>query len=70
MVWLVYDAFSSNGAEDKDTFEEMVKNSVKINFNYFMEHSIFNENFKKVRAVENKTGLLVKEIIKKYCIKV
>ena len=70
MVWLVYDAFYANGAEDKDTFEEMVKNSVKINFNYFMEHSIFNENFKKVRAVENKTGLLVKEIIKKYCIKV
>ena len=70
MVWLVYDAFYSNGAEDEETFKEMVKNSVKINFNHFMEHSIFNENFKKARAVENKTGISVKEIIEKYNIKI
>ena len=31
-----------------------------------MEHSIFNEIFKKVQAVENKTGLSVKDIIEKY----
>ena len=66
MVWLVYDAFYSNGAEDEETFKEMIKNSVKMNFIHFMEHSSFNENFKKARAVENKTGLSVKDIIEKY----
>ena len=44
----------------------MIKNSVKMNFIHFMEHSSFNENFKKARAVENKTGLSVKDIIEKY----
>ena len=44
----------------------MIKDSVKMNFNYFMEHSSFNENFKKTRAVENKTGLSVKDTIEKY----
>ena len=66
MVWLVYDAFYSNGAEDDETFKEMIKNSVKMNFIHFMENSSFNENFKKARAVENKTGLSVKDIIEKY----
>lgn len=66
MVWLVYDAFYSNGTEDEETFKEMIKNSVKMNFIHFMEHSSFNENFKKARAVENKTGLSVKDIIEKY----
>ena len=30
MVWLVYDAFYSNGAEDEETFKEMIKNFLEV----------------------------------------
>ena len=68
MVWLVYDAFYSNGEEDQETFTEMVKSSVRLNFGYFMEKSDFRQ-FSKVEAVkgeENKKSVSIKDIINKY----
>ena len=35
-VWLLYDCFYSTGAEDKELFEEMVSNGVKLNFEEFL----------------------------------
>ena len=68
MVWLVYDAFYSNGEEDDKTFKEMVANSVRLNYNYFMETSTF-KMFSKVAAdqegeIENK--IAVRDILEKY----
>lgn len=68
MVWLVYDAFYSNGEEDQETFTEMVKSSVRLNFGYFMEKSDFRQ-FSKVEAVEgeeNQKSVSIKDIINKY----
>lgn len=68
MVWLVYDAFYSNGEEDQETFTEMVRNSVRLNFGYFMEKSDFRQ-FSKVEAVEdkeNQKSVSIKDIINKY----
>lgn len=71
MVWLVYDAFYSNGLEDEETYKDMVSNSIKINFKYFMEKSDFRQFFKEDGAVncdrENKR--LVKDIVKEMCLK-
>ena len=36
-VWQVYDCFYSTGAEDKKTFEEMISNGVRLNFEEFLE---------------------------------
>ena len=36
-TWLVYDAFYSKSFEDQEMFEEMVKNSVKSNFEDFLK---------------------------------
>ena len=68
MVWLVYDAFYSNGEEDDETFKEMVANSVRLNFTYFMETSTF-KMFSKAAAdqegeIENK--IAVRDILEKY----
>ena len=66
MVWLVYDAFYSNGEEDQETFTEMVRSSVRLNFGYFMEKSDFRQ-FSKVEAVEdkeNQKSVSIKDIIK------
>ena len=41
MVWLVYDAFYSNGQEDQETYETMLREGIKINFKNFYERSIF-----------------------------
>lgn len=38
-VWLLYDAFYARGAEDQETFENMINKGVELNFKYFMEHS-------------------------------
>lgn len=68
MVWLVYDAFYSNGEEDQETFTEMVKSSVRLNFGYFMEQSDFRQ-FSKVEAdegEENQKSVSIKDIINKY----
>ena len=35
-VWQVYDCFYSTGEEDNDTFEEMILNGVKFNFEAFV----------------------------------
>ena len=36
-VWQVYDCFYSNGTEDEELFEEMVSNSVRLNFEEFVK---------------------------------
>ena len=36
-VWQVYDCFYSNGTEDEELFEEMVSNSVRLNFEEFLK---------------------------------
>ena len=36
-VWQVYDCFYSTGAEDQETFEAMIINGVKLNFEEFLE---------------------------------
>lgn len=36
-VWQVYDCFYSTGNEDAETFENIVANSIKKNFNYFIK---------------------------------
>jgi hypothetical protein len=68
MVWLVYDAFYSNGEEDQETFTYMVRSSVRLNFGFFMEQSDFRQ-FSKVEAVEgeeNQKSVSIKDIINKY----
>lgn len=47
MVWLVYDAFYSNGSEDQETFEFMLRNGIKLNFEHFMEISNFRKYSKE-----------------------
>lgn len=37
-VWQVYDCFYSSGAEDQDTFENMISSSVKFNFDAFVRN--------------------------------
>jgi hypothetical protein len=41
MVWVVYDAFYSNGEEDQETFEYMLRQGIKMNFKWFLEKSNF-----------------------------
>ena len=65
MVWLVYDAFYSNGEEDQELFETMVRNAVRLNFGFFMEHSDFKQ-FSKVGAVVDEKTVSVKDILNKY----
>ena len=65
MVWLVYDAFYSNGEEDQELFETMVRNAVRLNFGYFMERSDFMQ-FSKVEAVACEKRVSVKDILNKY----
>ena len=68
MVWLVYDAFYSNGEENQETFTEMVRSSVRLNFGYFMERSDFRQ-FSKVEGVEgekDQKSVSIKDIINKY----
>ena len=68
MVWLVYDAFYSNGQEDDETFKYMVSQSVKINFGHFMEISDFRKYSKEsgeLGAISEKT-LTVEEVYNKY----
>ena len=55
-VWLVYDAFYSNGEEDQETFENMVAHSVKMNFRHFMEISEFRKYSKAVEDQDKKEG--------------
>lgn len=43
MVWLVYDAFYSNGSEDQETFEFMLRKGIKLNFTHFLEISNFRK---------------------------
>lgn len=50
MVWIVYDAFYSTGDNDEETFEFMLREGIRLNFNNFLEKS----NFKKIRTVEEK----------------
>lgn len=76
MVWLVYDAFYSNGEEDQETYETMLREGIKINFKNFYERSIFY-NFSEESNEEkenSKKGKSIKEITKaaaeKYNIKI
>ena len=43
MVWLVFDAFYSNGSEDQETFEFMLRKGIERNFKEFLERSKFRE---------------------------
>ena len=43
MVWVVYDAFYSNGEEDQETFEYMLRQGIKMNFKWFLEKSNFRQ---------------------------
>lgn len=52
MVWLVYDAFYSNGSEDQETFEFMLRNGIKLNFEHFMEISNFRKYSKEPGGYE------------------
>jgi chloramphenicol O-acetyltransferase len=36
-VWQVYDCFYSTGEEDQETFEFMISNGVKLNFEAFVQ---------------------------------
>ena len=47
MVWLVYDAFYSNGLEDQETFEFMLRKGIELNFRHFMELSNFRKYSKQ-----------------------
>lgn len=76
MVWLVYDAFYSNGEEDQETYETMLREGIKINFKNFYEQSIFynfseesnvgKENFKKGKSIKE----ITKAVAEKYKIKI
>ena len=64
-VYFIY-CLSLSGIEDEETFEEMIKNSCRLNFGYFMEKSKFNKD----RVEENNgagiNNLLVKGVVDKY----
>lgn len=68
MVWLVYDAFYSNGEEDQELFETMVRNAVRMNFGYFMERSDFRQFSKTGAIVEEicNKNISIKDILNKY----
>lgn len=71
-VWLVYDAFYSNGEEDQETFENMLRHGIKMNFQWFLEKSNFRYYSNKVAAIdknEDKKSLSVFDVAKKYNIK-
>lgn len=70
-VWLVYDAFYSNGLEDEHRYKDMVSNSIKLNFKYFMEKSDFRQYFKAGGSVNNdkENKMLVKDIVKEMSLK-
>ena len=76
MFLLKYDAFYSNGQEDQETYETMLREGIKINFKNFYERSIFY-NFSEESNVgkeNSKKGKSIKEITKavaeKYKIKI
>ena len=50
MVWLVYDAFYSNGSEDQETFEYMLRKGIEMNFRHFMELSNFRKYSKQLNS--------------------
>ena len=50
MVWLVYDAFYSNGSEDQETFEFMLRKGIEMNFRHFMELSNFRKYSKQLNS--------------------
>lgn len=50
MVWLVYDAFYSNGSEDQETFEFMLRKGIELNFRHFMELSNFGKYSKQLSS--------------------
>lgn len=66
-VWLVYDCFYSNGEEDQETFSEMIINSVRMNFKWFLEKSNYKEYIEGAVNEEEKSGLLMKDVIKNLC---
>lgn len=49
-TWLVYDAFYSKSFEDQEMFKEMVKNSVKSNFEDFLKFYKYKDWFKKCKG--------------------
>lgn len=55
MVWVVYDAFYSNGEEDQETFENMLRHGIKMNFKWFLERSNFRQ-YSEGAAVEESIG--------------
>ena len=67
-VWLVYDAFYSNGNEDDETFKKMVAHSVKMNFRDFMEISEFRKYSRAVEDQDKKDekSLSIRDILNKY----
>lgn len=67
MVWLVYDAFYSNGEEDQETFESMLRHGIKMNFRWFLERSNFKQ-YSEGAVVEDSQGnekLSVEDISKR-----
>ena len=67
MVWVVYDAFYSNGEEDQDTFENMLRYGIKMNFKWFLEKSNFRQ-YSEGAVVEDSQGnekLSVEDISKR-----
>ena len=55
MVWLIYDAFYSNGEEDQELFESMISNAVKMNFFWF-----YHDYWKDKEGGEREYTLVVK----------
>ena len=67
MVWVVYDAFYSNGEEDQETFENMLRHGIKMNFKWFLERSNFRQ-YSEGAAVEDSEGndkLYLEDIVKR-----
>ena len=52
MVWLVYDAFYSTGENDEETFESMLREGIRLNFNNFMDISSIGGNSDKWKTGE------------------
>ena len=52
MVCVVYDAFYSNGEEDQEIFENMLRHGIKMNFKWFLERSNFRQ-YSEGTIVEN-----------------
>ena len=69
-VWLLYDGFYASGDIDEETFKEMIQNSVRINFGYYLEFSKFGKELKGsggIRKEEKKQKTLkVKDIVNRY----